>query len=149
MQFGKVVLLSKYTIIDNLLWFDGKNLTFLQKSWSRFRVIFHTVLAKQLVLRNFCGKIMATKFRQSHISRNIERNTLWKSQQAVWKFREFTLTVFWQKFRESNGFNHTVWKMTLKRDHDFWKKVIFFPSNHSKLSIMVYLLSKTTFPNWK
>ena len=29
----------------------------------------------------------------------------YNESRTVWKLRKFTLTHFWQKFRESNGFN--------------------------------------------
>ena len=40
----------------------------------------------------------------------------------------------WKNIRESIGFfKSTVWKMTLKHYHDFLRKVLFFPSNWSKI----------------
>ena len=34
---------------------------------------------------------------------------------AVWKLRKFTLTRFWQKFRESNGFTIKVTRVDLTK----------------------------------
>ena len=37
----------------------------------------------------------------------------------VWKLRKFTLTLFWQKFRESNGFTNKITKYLV----DLTKKI--------------------------
>ena len=50
--------------------------------------------------RNFCQKCVRENFRNFH--------TVYHS--TVWKLRTFTLTLFWQKFRESNGFTNKITK---------------------------------------
>ena len=52
--------------------------------------------SKTLIWRNFCEKIVAVKFRNFH-----------STVRTLWKKRNFTLTLFWQKFRQNNGFTKT------------------------------------------
>ena len=53
--------------------------------------------SKTLIWRNFCERSVY-KFRNFHSCCAVLCDT------TVWKFRKFSLTLFSQKFRESNGF---------------------------------------------
>ena len=52
-----------------------------------------------LLSRNCCQKSVRVNSRNFHIV-----------HVTVWKLREFTLTFFWQQFRESNGFTKEITK---------------------------------------
>ena len=39
----------------------------------------------------------------------------------MWKLRKFTLTLFWQKFRESNGFTKEVTLKLISRNFSFFR----------------------------
>ena len=78
----------KTRILLNTVWKNGK----FGLTEKIFRQINSLVicLVKRLLSRNFCRKSVRLKFHNFH--------------NVVWKLREFSLTHFWQKFRESDGF---------------------------------------------
>ena len=63
--------------------------------------------------------------------------TKFKNLCTVWKLRKFTLTLFWQKFRESNSFTnkentiHLIWRI-FSRETKFllWKLLKFTILSH-------------------
>ena len=46
---------------------------------------------------------------------------------VVWKLRKFTLTLFWQKFRENNVFTKEITKELIWRSIFWWKLILRFP----------------------
>ena len=57
------------------------------------------------------------------ISKKLSSLWMWTCD-TVWKLRKFTLTPFWQKFRESNGFTREVpkelnWRNIFFSERDF------------------------------
>ena len=79
-------------------WYCGnyRNLLSLKKNfikWIMYLVI--SLLAKLLLSRNFYQNRVRVNF---------------CPQCTVWKLREFTLTHFWKKFRESNSFTKEITK---------------------------------------
>ena len=69
--------------------------------WKKFRQINYLVISllKPLFSRNFCEKCVRENFCNFH-----------SVGPTLWKLRKFTLTKFWQKFRESNGFTKEITK---------------------------------------
>ena len=45
------------------------------------------------------------------------------SRSTVWKFRKFSLTLFWQKFRESNGLTKWITKELISRNFFRWERI--------------------------
>ena len=56
-----------------------------------------TSLVKTVLPRNFCQKCVRENFHNFHTV-----------SCTVWKLREFSLTLFWQKFRESNVYTKEI-----------------------------------------
>ena len=77
----------------NIVW---KNVNLL--SLKKFRQInsLVTSLVNTLFSRNFCHRHVTVKFRNFH--------------SVVWKLLQFSLTHFWQKFRENNVFTKEITK---------------------------------------
>ena len=73
----------------------NEKFTLFQKNISSNQ-LFSNLIVKLLISRNVCQKGVFS---------------------TVWKLRKFSLTHFWQKFRESNGFirvgNGSVWEIIL------------------------------------
>ena len=102
----------------------------------------------QCTQRNHTQKFLWNRLDRKHVDLTEKYSFFWKTHSTVWKLRKFSLTYFWQKFRQSNGFTkeitkeliwrnislarenfsffHTVkqWKSTIKRDY-----IQKFPSN--------------------
>ena len=57
------------------------------------------------IAKDYSPKIFANVFKGKNFFFN-KRNEI----HTVWKLREITLTHFWQKFRESNGFTKEITK---------------------------------------
>ena len=49
----------------------------------------------------------------------------------VWQFRKFTLTLFWQKFREINDFTKEITRDDLTKKKKFSMRVNYLTSRHS------------------
>ena len=62
------------------------------------------VISKTLIWRNFCGNSVAVFFVKSIC------------KCTMWKLLHFSLTRFWQKFRESNVFNNKITKELIWRN---------------------------------
>ena len=98
-HFVKILFLLQNTVwkikpSHTTVW---KNQKFsLTKNFFREINYLVTSLVKMMFSRNFCQKSEKENFRNFHST----LCTLWK----------FTLTQFWQKFRESNGFTKEVTK---------------------------------------
>ena len=92
-----------------------KNLLSLKKNFVKSTTYLVISLVKPLLSRNFCQKCVRVNFRNFH---------------TVWKLRKFTLTLFWQKFRESNGFTNKITKYLVDLTKYFFSESKFFIFPH-------------------
>ena len=66
-----------------------------------------------MVSRNFCQKSVRVNFFNYHTVRENFReiNSCHRRSTVLWKLWKFSLTLFWQKFRETNSFTKEITKL--------------------------------------
>ena len=72
----------------------------------------------------FCEKVNLTECLQKNVGEKLSNyHTV---QYTVWKLQKFSLTLFLQKFRESNGFTKEITKLLIWRNFFQWDRISSF-----------------------
>jgi len=86
----------------------GKTKTFLSPHRKKYFVKFFSKrsweVTSTFLKKNFREIVLHTKY--ANFTKNLSLHCTWECK--VWKLREFSLTLFWKKYRESNSYTKQV-----------------------------------------
>ena len=149
-------MMSTFSLIKSCLTLLGKNKISFQliPNLTRYFFVFWEWYSEFYVRPIQCLKCteihctIFTKYWQKFWEINLLIHIYWGHETHCGNLGNILSCIFGKNFVKATFLLDTVWKSTIKCDHDFYVKCKIFPSNQSKIELLANFTNKIPWKDW-